>query len=313
VSKNWVKLGPDGRDFLIEQVPFVAISNAVQKLPLHASAAPDKTAVEHLAALEPLLPREVASTGAPERMQLAQSMPDQAGVVLDYTEFDWAEITTNFDFQCNQTYYINGDLYFDVTPTFEEGTVIKSAGCLYNLGDTTMSFNDSGYYQPLPVVFTSPNDDSIGEIIASSSGTCYPGEGPMYLEEDGGEGGAGQVTVAHVRFAYAGTAYEDANDTSHVFQDCEFLYCGYRTVYVPSDGELQLQNDLFVGCGSALGVYNLNMLFAYNITVDSNGSFLDSFSWGSNCGGSIMNSIVTPYDDSIDLFGLDHTWTNGVA
>ena len=205
MSKHWTKLGADGRDFLIEEVPFVAISNAVQMLPLHASASPAGAGVEHLAALEPLLPREVASIQPPATMQVAQSMPDQAGVVLDYTEFDWAEITTSYEFQQGTTYYINGSLILDQTPVFDGGTVIKFessyAGCgIQNYGGSYCAFNGSICS---PVTFTSSDDNSIGDSIADSSGS--PGTGQSeYINESWPCCFSSGVTIAGVSFSLCG-------------------------------------------------------------------------------------------------------------
>ena len=86
VAKHWTRL--EGRDFLIEEVPYRAISNAVRNLPLHASAGPAGTAVEHLAALEPLLPSEPSGKGPSLPMRTAQAMPSQPGLVVDYVRIE---------------------------------------------------------------------------------------------------------------------------------------------------------------------------------------------------------------------------------
>jgi hypothetical protein len=238
VSKHWMQLA--GRDFLFEDVPYRAISNDVQKLPAHASATAVGTTVKHLAALEPLLRNEPTSTKAPVVMQLAKSMPEQPGVVLDYTEFDWAEIGTNFTFQSDTTYYINGGLLLDQTPVFEGGTVIKFASSkivssIFNCGDSVCVFNGSDYR---PVTFTSSDDDSVGDWIFGSSGRPSPARSQSCINESGGGGNATNVTIAHVRFYYFGNAYQDFNDASHIFRDCQFVQCvsaGFATLMLFND------------------------------------------------------------------------------
>jgi hypothetical protein len=305
VSKHWTAL--DGRDFLIEEVPYAAISNAVQNLPLHASAAPAGTAVKRLAALEPLLPKEVASAGAPKTMKLSESMPRQAGLVLDYTVILWSDMTFPFVFQSDTTYYIlsEGGVYFQYTPSFEGGTVVKfdpSAGALQNAGDSPFNFNGSSYR---PVVFTSSDDDNVGDAISGSSGNPWQSWAQTFLVEENGTGNITGVPVAHVRLSYASTAYEDWTDLTHVFRDCQFKQCGlawYSTLALYNDTDVYLQNDLMTGCSGFLHGYIT--VHGEQITVDFiENQFIDDAS----SGGGITNSILTGCDDSIYQFTLDHT------
>ena len=53
-------------------------------------------------------------------------MPEQAGVVLDYTEFDYGPtLRRTLYFKSDTTYYINGCVRLSKTPVFEGGTVLK--------------------------------------------------------------------------------------------------------------------------------------------------------------------------------------------
>jgi len=99
VSKHWTQL--DNRDFLIEEIPWSVVSNAIQNLPLHASAAPPAgTAIKNTASLQPLLPTNVASTIQSGPVQLALSSPAKHGVVvLPQLKMDFSAIwvSTNPD------------------------------------------------------------------------------------------------------------------------------------------------------------------------------------------------------------------------
>jgi hypothetical protein len=304
VSKHWRKLA--GRDFLFEEVPYRAISNAVRNLPVHASAAGVGAAIHHLAALEPLLPTDFASNAMPMTMQLAKAMPDRPGVVLDYMEFNAYDNVDSPVFQSDRTYYINGNLFVS-DPVFEGGTVIKFGSSCYeyfiiNGGDTLCQFNGSAYR---PVVFTSMDDDSVGDQIDGSSGNPLPDQSDFaYILEGGGGGGATNATVAHARFSYAGSAYDDYNDTSYTFADCQFVQCSCCAICV-GDSSVYLGNDLFSGCGAALEgnwAGNNFVLDAENITADS----INCFCQGNGSGG-ITNSILTACDSSISNFIIDST------
>jgi hypothetical protein len=314
VSKHWTRL--EGRDFLIEEVPYRAISNAVEKLPFHASAAPVGTVIEHLAALEPLLPKEVASTAAPQAIQLAQSMPGEAGVVLDYTIFDDQEdMTDDFEFLSGSTYYISGALYFEGAPTLDGGSVLKfgSYAEIYNYCSYSL-FNFNGS-PGNPVMLTSRDNDSVGDIIDGSSGSPSP-QCPPYTDfifENGGGGGASGVTIANIRASYAGAVYEDDYDSSHIFINCEFVQCGGAAMSVGDDTDLYLQNVLLTGFNCYSGYYlggvlegNNLTLHAQNITGDSLLNFVD-FNWN-NIVGTITDSILCNCDNNIaPNFTLDHT------
>ena len=289
VSKHWTQLS--GRQFLIEELPYEAIANAVQSLPPQA-AAPSSSgaAIRHTASLLPLLPRQAAGDLKPEPMQLARSAPGQPGVVVDYTTFTGGEsITTNFTFQTGQTYYVSGALEMFAATTFQEGAIIKLPGegaVIDNEGYSAFEFEGD---PDVPIVFTSVNDNSVGQTIVGSTGS--PGQGAYtYVNESGpGDYGNDGVTVSGVIFAYAGYAYEDDNDSSHVFTDCQFVQSG--GIYVPSDTDIYLGNLLFAGGNALEGADYANLTVdGENITADSC-SVLDSD--GDAIDGGFTNCIFT--------------------
>ena len=278
VSKHWTRL--EGRDFLIEEVPYRAISNAVRNLPLHASAGPVGTAVEHLAALEPLLPSEASGNGPSLPMQTAQAMPSRPGLVVDYVILLNDDSPSGDVFQSGVTYYISGCVFVSYPATFEGGAVIKfspNGNCnvwVMNCGDTPFYFAGLPGY---PTVFTAKDDNSVGETIDGSSGNPTPGSSFSFLLED--SWGATSATVAYAKFAYPGCAYGSYGGTSatnFVFQDCEFVQCAYDVIFMDASYNVQLLNDLFIGCGAILGGDNNITLAAQNITADNNGAFVDT-------------------------------------
>ena len=106
VQKHWMRLD-DGRDFLFEEVSYATVRESLQALPRHASAAPMAPAIKHLAALEPLLPREASSKGPSQPMRTAQAMPSQPGLVVDYVLCNGGGPPGNV-FQSDTTYFLSG-------------------------------------------------------------------------------------------------------------------------------------------------------------------------------------------------------------
>ena len=327
VVKHWTKL--DGRDFLIEEVPYTAVSNLLQKLPLHAAIAPDGSAVKHLASSaspnpggasshEPLkspphLASSNRSSARPSKpIQLAQAETETPGVVMDYSI---VEAFAGYDFTAG-TYFVSGWVCVDAgngydSVQFEPGAVIKFDGApgteIFVEGATTSIFNST---PANPVIFTDMSDDSVGDPIAGSTSTPTQGQS-VYLFEMGGNGGSDYVTIANAKFRYAQNAYVDEdNDLSYLFSNCEFVDCG--TNIIVSGPSISCANILSVGCSSFLG-YTWGgptcTLTSGNLTVDSCTQFVlasDGYNWGP-CNGGIENSILWNCDGSIGNFNLPYT------
>lgn len=224
VVKHWTQMS--GRQLLIEEVPYLAISNAVQNLPIHAGITNSSAiSIKHTAALEPLLPANLPGNAKPGPMQLAKSLPQQPGLVIDYSLLSGE--TEVYDFTAG-TWLIWGHVGIyptdpTVSTTFEAGAVLKFSDdpetMLFAQGATTSIFNST---PTSPVIFTSIDDDTCGEVIdgsqggPTSSGSPAQGMG-AYLFEMGGNGDSPLVTVANAIFSYAGIAYNDTDATSPIF------------------------------------------------------------------------------------------------
>ena len=106
--------------------------------------------------------------------------------------------------------------------------------------------------------------------------------------------GPASAKVVHARFAYAALAYGNSGSastiTSLVFQDCQFVKCA-SAIYWPSSCSVQLLNDLFTGCGYVLGGGQSVTVDAENITADSIGAFVAT--WTPSCGGGLINSLLS--------------------
>jgi hypothetical protein len=313
VLKQWRQI--EGRNFLVEEIPYSTVIKSLQTLPLHASTTPVGSAIKHLAALEPLLPREASSKGPSMPMRTVRATPTQVGLVVDYIV--WNNDSPNGNvFQSDTTYDISGTVFTYGPNYFEGGAVIKfsfSGGSwIVNYGDAPFYFAGSAYR---PTVFTSSDDNSVGDTIAGSSGNPTPGY-YWYLFENAPVGNGLTEVVAHARFAYEGYGnigwYESTTNLNLVVQDCQFVQCGADAIWLNLSGSynIQLLNDLFTGCcGAALVGDNNITLDAENITADNINDIVDVYmtpSWGGGITNSILSNFGDPYG-SVWQFTLDHT------
>ena len=168
VSKQW-EPQDDGSVFLIEGVPYAAMTNLSQTLPPHASTSkPDKN-VRRTASLKSLLRDQKPAAKRSGAIKVAQAAPRRPGVTIDYSLLTGS--LTNYVFQADTTYYVSGTVNMYGSPIFEGGTVVKytnTAGASLKLLDyhSNFVFNTYSYR---PAVFTSVNDNTIGDVISGST------------------------------------------------------------------------------------------------------------------------------------------------
>lgn len=276
VYKSWQRLA--GRTFLVEELPVQTIAAELEQLPVPASAATtvsSANAALHKVSATRLLPppTRIVESGT-NTVQLAKAdLHYKSGVVLDYDEIDTG--TGDFTFETGQTYYISsGGLYFSGTTTIEGGTVIKFPedgwGGIYcaNVVCTTTPYN--------PAVFTSANDNSVGDTIDGSSGSPAEG-GNNYL-------GGNFTELNHCWFNYAGTAIWSGG--SCIFNDCQFLQCYWGVVA----GNITVNNSSVSGCY----IFCDSGMVGGNVTFDSCDAAADGDSTFTNC---IFSSMANVIDD----------------
>jgi len=305
VYKSWQVL--QGRTFLVEEVPVARLAAQLGQLPApaNATASAVKSLSYKVSATRSLPPVHLAQADT-NTLQLARlDLNRKQGVVLDYVTLDPS--ISDFTFQGDTTYYVSGWLDLYGTNIFEGGTVIKytsSTGASLNFinFDGFFVINTSSYR---PAVFTSMDDNTVGDTISGSTGSPTTiGSGVVYLYDNNEY--SNETLLSGMRFSYAGTVYEnDQSRSAFTFQDCQFVQCG-TCVSISSASELSLYNDLITQCGLAIEA-GLT-LDGNNITVDNCASF-DDGDYGGNNGG-ITNSIFTggsvdtneyAFDDSVVL------------
>jgi len=154
-----------GRNILLEIVPLKNIHPQLAHLPLQSSIT---SRLPVIASKVPLIPKAPSAPDAVKPMKLASALPSNKGYVLDYIELNTSH--TNFTFQGDMTYLVDGTFNLTGVTTFEGGTVVKANVNGQIDIDSAGTVNcQTGPYRP--AIFTSINDNSIGESVSGSSGS----------------------------------------------------------------------------------------------------------------------------------------------
>jgi hypothetical protein len=297
VTKQWVQ-EDNGQVFLIEEVPYMAISNMVSTLPLHSSNGKSGKKIRRTASLKSLLQGPHGSAKRGGAMKVASARPRNAGFVIDYALISGS--LTNYVFTNNTTYYVSGTLNLYGAPVFQGGTVIKfsntlSAGLVLLDYHSNFVFNTYPYR---PAVFTSVNDNAVGESLPGSTGTPTMGVATYLSAMHTANTG---VLVNNARFCYAGIGFWSQNDISHVFKDCQFVECA-TNVGLWWDYDVTFENILSAKCNAMLAGWDINVT-GEHLTVDGcdNFAIFSPDNWGVYSGG-LTNCIFTATDNSITNF-----------
>jgi hypothetical protein len=282
VDKQWKQIG--GKTFLIESVDYQSILGEVSKLPVRARAAAGKAAANVANVVKDRhVPSRIASApNLNQKLQIAATAPEEKGFVLDY-ETSSGEMFF-YTLRGGSTYYMSDWFYVDFGLTIEGGTVVKFAPeaslSVGAEGDTPGLICATAPYRP--AVFTSQDDDSVGEQISGSSGS------PSAMPDCSGLG------------------YFDGD-----LHDARFSYIGHPL----SCGSCSLENVQFLHCPQPLSVYSYltakNCLFydfntivaepyswwggaevdMYNVTASTGNAIVDDSFWSAWAVNSIFSDV----------------------
>ena len=294
VDKQWLLL--NRRQFLVEEVPVEAIADKLAELPLPAVQSSSSTTTHTVSRHLILPPQRLAKTSTKPVLLAKAPVPTQ-GLVLDYQLVNGT--FTNFTFQGDTTYYLGGVVVMGGTNTFEGGTVIKfddwSRGNKLIIS-TLVPGNNSWIFKTgpyRPAIFTSMEDNSVGETIDGSDGSPF-NTGATYLCFDGDNPSSNPIQ--YVRFSWAETAIlqEEGTQCSPVL-DCQFMNCSVAILdkmsWVVNEPVQKLYNVLMSNCG--MGVQNMPnspvIVDGENMTVDRMDTLLSA---GDNITGNFANCIL---------------------
>lgn len=279
VSKRYVTI--QGRHFLLEKVPVKAVQKSLIKLPDQAS---NQRKLPYLASKELVLPQPRLA-GQPKPMKLAKATTPEMGYVLDYVTV--SSSYTDFTFQGDTTYLISGVANFDGTLTLEGGTVIKY--------DTRQPDGSIQAWCPVvcktsayrPAIFTSCNDDSVGE-------STYISGAPTYYDSvfsiDGPSAG-GDISLQYLRISYTYWGLHPAYGTTFTLRNSQFVHCVYA--FQPESMTCYFNNVLISDVGTAFNGADYDLI-ATHLTVDgcSNSLAEGWYDDPANCSVSLTNSLL---------------------
>ncbi|HEY1790221.1 MAG TPA: hypothetical protein VGJ73_18900 [Verrucomicrobiae bacterium] len=273
VIKEWTHF--ENQTFLIEEVPFTSVSNLLSSL--HSSLIkPDKSRVRRTVQLENPKPRKISAVPMPQPARKVKELPREKALVVDY---DLLSSANNFTFQGDTTYLVSDLCDFSGTVTLEGGAVIKYTN---NSTAQIQATNFQCLTAPYrPAVFTSMNDDSVGDSISGSTGNPWgdnAGEAALYCYGEGffyGTNG-GNADLQGLRFSHlaACVSLQDSIDDgggSLTMNDFQVVDC--RQVVESTGAECYLFNGLAYDVSNLFGTYagrgnaDGQNLIAVNLTV----------------------------------------------
>lgn len=302
VTKHWEQ--SDNGTFLIEEVPYTTLTNLLESLPPSASVTKPDPRIRRTASLKSLLRERNSVPTRDGAIKKVAKLSRPRGVVIDYTMLTGS--LTNYVFQGDTTYYVSGAVNLYGSATFEGGTVVKftntASACLKELDFHSNFLFSTGMY--LPAVFTSANDNSVGDGISGSTGTPSTNGLATYLYA--ANSGNSNVLIERARFSYANTAFWSQSDTNHIFRHCQFVDC-VTNVGLYVDTSVSFQNILSTGSGAMLEGWEI-AVDGENMTVDSCNAFAvtNTGLWGHYSGG-LTNCLLTAVDNTVNDFTFKDT------
>ncbi len=289
----------NGRTILIEGVPLPDIQTKLQNLPLQSST---RTRLPVMIAKTPVLPKTPLAGRQAKPMKLAANAPSAKGFVLDYVELNTDQ--TDFTFQSDTTYLVDGLLTIFGTTTFEGGTVIKNDGSgqitTYTVNCQTTSYR--------PAIFTSINDDSVGESGAYFGDSSYNGnpnynDVPLFLVSES------STELHNLRFCYTQDGVLNFADLD--LWDCQFI--NVDNCACPYNPNLGLHNVLVNEVASDYPIYfdGSGNLTCENVTFDGpNGIPGLIYSTGETPTVTLTNCLITQIDQNNGLYEVSFDGIN---
>lgn len=313
VAKQWIQV--EGRTFLIESIPYPAISNQLQELPQASNLKLRRGSVRRVVESNPSRPNGSAKVGRP--MKMARAEITQPRLMVDYDILSGS--TNNLTLQGDTTYLVSGTVNVSGVVTIEGGTVVKYGNDQYGPPQIKAPHFvcQTGPYRP--GVFTSMDDDSVGSKISGSTGAPnIGGASCLYF----GYLGTNSLVLRNLRFSYANFGIigiiNSIGSNSIEMWDCQFVNCRWA-FYAPAvvySGStpgfpINFYNVLFSRCSAGLESEDFASTYlnisAINVTVDQVGTFV---SGGASNVCYATNSLFTAVTNLSGISTFTHCCTN---
>lgn len=212
---------------------------------------------------------------------------------------------TDYTFRGDTTYYVDASVTLYGTTTFENGTVLK-----YN-GSGQINIDPAGTIvcpqAGQPAIFTSMNDNSVGDTITGSTGTPIGSVwGPDYDVNTFLR--VTNVTLSNMSFSYSGNTFWDSESYETVaLKGCQFFHNGFVSVTTT-----QVVNNLFVDSYVDWWPCANNNSFMLNNTFASNSAAqVDTMSTGVVVADNLFDTSGIIDFTSDGVTGGDNAFYNG--
>jgi len=260
VGKSYLTIA--NRRILIEAVEYQRVQPMLRRLPSGTSRpnlraeriqmSPDQRlmAARPLPArlAEPAALRRASASKPIQQAKRAESGPKLAALdapvfVLDYQLIN-SSYLTDYTFQNDTTYHVADSVSMEGTTTLEGGAVLKysDGATLFFLDPAQVLECKTDPYRP--GVFTSYNDDTVGEILPSSTGSqAQAYAGAIYFI-------AGDRSLENVRFnhIYVPIYLESSGTSSLTVRNVQVTDAAY--FIDAGTAPISIYNGLFYNCGS---------------------------------------------------------------
>ncbi len=279
-----------GRDFLIESAEYESLEPLLDELPLAQRAARKRNTQtssrsELVAAFRPTQLRRT------DQVRIARATARREhGVVFDYA---LVSSSTNFVFRNDTTYYVGGNVNLSQTTTIEGLTVVK-----YTNSTANNRINILGPLRCItslgrPAIFTSMHDDTVGEMIAGSTGNPTNTCGQYHLAFNS----SGTTFDLHdIRSRYAQTAIFLFNGTLNLSHS----QIGFATTALLTSNSRQLDirnvlfHDLTTGFNTGGNTFTQR---CEHITMHRVGTFANGSSY------RVTNSLLIAVTNGVNFTG----------
>jgi hypothetical protein len=280
VTKQWLLM--EGRQCLVEQVPFTQIQAQLNALPPSSSggaslrSSPDS--VLHHVASRQILPGRKPTPNRATAFALAKAAPKGKGFVMDYT---LNSSHTNFTFQGDTTYFISSGFFLRGVTTIEGGAVIKATNTspVMTVWDTVVC-KASPYHL---ATITASDDNSVGQAIPGSTGN----PSGYYF---GGFDTFG-CALSNIRFAYANTAFL-LEGPPVTLTNCQFVNCNNAFSPEGGEGDVNLYNALLYQVGTVFEGGSPLTVNAQNVTIHLCDTLADTDDGGSGSSLALTNCLL---------------------
>jgi len=250
-----------GRNILIEKVRLPDIQATLSTLPLQSSG---RSSLPSDLAKNFTLPRTPLAATQTRPIKMATSTPAGKGYVLDYITINTT--SSNQTFRADTTYFVNGSDYLTGTAVFEGGTVIKFSD--NSALNPQLNINGNWVCQTSPyhpAIFTTMDDNSVGDIISGSTGSPGIVSGTHYFTVVTST----NTSISNFRFSYPKYGLSPQSSGPFDVWDCQFVQCQYA-ISVGVNTDIRLHNVLFTAAGYAAVSFltGVGSLIGENVTAN---------------------------------------------